>query len=966
MAARNWLRGLVAQKGEGSFGGRIDRIGDRYNRADALASETFISEMQRQGELTASLPTPPQPPAVNNLSYPDSMKAATFREVFSERTHHNEARIVDFIGTTHDLDVAFARGDASLIVHLIKKLGRDFGYSIHLTQRLLSLTHLMPTATDLVVSVRDYTSAFEITKRSIFYVALEDSFDRTRDYLETRRTFVRLARSGRFSNPSRHIIEHHFSPYLTDSDRYWSRAKAFSAYSVIDGAMFALFTSQPEITPNTPQKPKDLRSALGSRIISASQYSPTEGLADAITFSVNTEDEQSGFLYKHSAAWRSDPTIRAFQDAIEQTAGRRFDGDFSIPMVRSALSKSISDDDLRELLTQPSFVPRNDLREELQIGTGRLLQTLLYLEAAERELDFKEIDGDGLLNLLSQTEDVALLTSPLEFSLLLPNREDDKLYELLRATLVYDAGENISTEYDRRAVFEEIVSAEYDGDILGLLQYLYHRSPHVGRYYISTCSDHFLTQLYQLYQSVEAVTAARERILFWYGTHTGDEVLLERARSLALENKLSRLRNDHDANRLYVDAIRLNHWLQENLAAELREIAYQGVDELRAAATLEEATDEVALMRDPSLRLGGLINRAFFEFCSNKSYGLDSYVGRRIRHGTFYGTLTSDVRTTINSFIQKQQLLYPELCLFFKSWLVQYEADIRRFAIEQLQLRSPEKPKGLIIANVNNAEKLLALAMAVDDVKSTLQSAASVPVALDVIHQHCWRLADIDLLSIQFELERLRSERMFIDGRRLPLTGNTFIDDEARSLVRWLNEHFIEKISQITMWFSKPSEVTPSATLEELFNVVVTEAREQVDGFDPQLRLSETTHIRIIGHRYQYVYDALNFVVHNAASHGKRDGELSLQTSVSKSDTHTFIEVEIFSELPTDASPEETRESLLGFMEAPLTDAMVTEGKSGIRKLRLLAASKQEIDSVRASVSDTHVMVGFRVVLVSM
>ncbi|RUW63331.1 hypothetical protein [Mesorhizobium sp. M7A.F.Ca.US.008.03.1.1] len=687
----------------------------------------------------------------------------------------------------------------------------------------------------------------------------------------------------------------------------------------------------------------------------------TTGVFDALNLAATGDllDGQGAFCM--ASAWLSDERLASFYGPIERYAGPRFDGVFGVerPFLESADHDSL----VRSVMAQQGIQPPKAADAAI-IPDDEFQRTLRLVHLVEHGYSLGSCNGLELVTLMNVTQNVPQLLSEAELDAALPSKPEDNLYELIRASLKFESAPKISTEFNMRSATERIVIANFGGSILSLLKFIYKTAPQVAKFYMAMWNESFLIQCYKLYKSAYEVNVASTSILDWYGHQTDDKVLLERARSLALENKLVLIRHDIDSQRLYVDSVRFKQWMFEKLAGPLRQADLTTVDQSIPAQEVK-IDDQIEILIDPSLQVASIIDAAYNEFCCNKAYGVDSYIGRRIRHGTFHGTLIKSASDLVEELLNQcgtDRVNYEHGLRF---WLARFGDEVKLFPRERLQVKSDKKPRGLLVPHVRGAEYNM-LEFSVRQVCESLLSNNSIPEAIDIIFQSCWLLLQPNLTEIQRELERWRGEKLLLkkeDLRRMPEPGAD--DDQARAIVRRVNEKVAETLQQISAWFAAPKETTPSATLQELFQVVRMEVAEQVAGFAPEVSEPEESGTRIVGHRYQYVYDGLYILVHNAARHGQIGGALELSVSEKVDGPVTTIYVTVVSQF--EAGRESySRERIEHEMTAPMDDALVTEGSTGIRKLRALTSAKTDISDVSVSFSPNGVAFTFRLTLTTL
>ncbi|WP_214657780.1 hypothetical protein, partial [Vibrio anguillarum] len=131
-----------------------------------------------------------------------------------------------------------------------------------------------------------------------------------------------------------------------------------------------------------------------------------------------------------------------------------------------------------------------------------------------------------------------------------------------------------------------------------------------------------------------------------------------------------------------------------------------------------------------------------------------------------------------------------------------------------------------------------------------------------------------------------------------------------------------------------PQSVSPKASLNLLYKVVVTEVKQSYPNFSPDTSFEEENDIELIGGAYHVLYDALYVIVFNAAQHGKESGEIFRSFTIDRDESSAFVRVKFDSEI-CDTSNEDSIVDLLtvSLDDDDIDQAQTVENLSGIKKL---------------------------------
>ena len=187
---------------------------------------------------------------------------------------------------------------------------------------------------------------------------------------------------------------------------------------------------------------------------------------------------------------------------------------------------------------------------------------------------------------------------------------------------------------------------------------------------------------------------AQAAILEWRGSKKNDQDAANRAKSHRLNLRLRKVRGAIDETRIYVDPLRFLEWMHERHGAELRSLASL-VDEILSDPDRSiSLNDAVRVAVQPRLRLLDVLNACYEEFCTNKIYGVTSFIGRRIRHGTLHGHLVLEFHPEVQRAIHDFKESAPRFAHFLENWLTQFDAAVKAMATDRIHAKAQGKKLG--------------------------------------------------------------------------------------------------------------------------------------------------------------------------------------------------------------------------------------------------------------------------------
>ena len=227
-----------------------------------------------------------------------------------------------------------------------------------------------------------------------------------------------------------------------------------------------------------------------------------------------------------------------------------------------------------------------------------------------------------------------------------------------------------------------------------------------------------------------------------------------------------------------------------------------------------------------------------------------------------------------------------------------------------------------------------------DAVAASMRERSQLPRSFAAIQEYCWLLFEVDLKRTRDAVEALRRE-FVISVDQPQFTERQDLERRVNDRIRALNTSLQIRFEQVRSWLTRPTNLSPSASVALLFEAVLDEVRQRYPGFQPKLDISGAQDVELLGHRFHFFYDALYILVDNAAKHGMRHGVLGVRVESSSPDDKFFhVSVSVISDLQ---DPEDARVRIDEAMRAEVGDAMMTNIRSGIRKLRGLVDDVEEI-----------------------
>jgi hypothetical protein len=947
---RNLVRGILSAKDESALKGTMERLRREISPDDA----TVVFRILRDSPLAEGLLQPHAfPQTIADVSRLPDFTAGPLQveiAVQSERLQRESARLVEAIALVASINERIIAGDSDGVNFLFLKSTAEFGVSLIVAAKAISFRHMANGSGDKRKSHSDFLAPFTAPRRQVVVGSFEDSVDLDREYLQVRRSFLRFAATNRLNPSDAAIVVDNFS--VLDLSRYdlAQRLQAFGRWGVLDTTAYLFRIRAIFLALGRSEDAALVDANLPTSVADAWEAAFDTIDVQALQTLIGDKDQffERAF-FAHMPAWSEYKTLLGYRLKVEEAIGTRLDGRFSVTKPdASRFADPCSTVD--ELLSRGP--PAASLDRVLPQSSGAFHRTIALIASIETDT-LAPMSGEQLNSLLDQTVDVAGMFSKAEIARFLPRKPSDALYEFLRTAVVNDAEEKEVSNHALRRALQTLVQQRFGSDIVQLLNYVDSERGHVSAHLYNLCSEAFLSELYDIYVEAEDVIEAQASILEWRGTTKNDKDATNRAKSHRLNLRLRKVRGAIDETRIYVDPLRFLQWMHDQYGGELRSLAPLAEEILADPDRSVNLNDAVRVAVQPRLRLLGLLDACYEEFCTNKIYGVTSFIGRRIRHGTLHGHLVLEFQPEVQSAIIEFDGRAPQFARFLENWLTQFDAAVKVMAADNIHVRSKERPKGLIIAKLDEAEKSTIASVMLEAIAISMKDRFQLSVTLGLVQEFCWLLFEVDLKRTRDAVAALRRE-FVIKVDQPQFADRPELARRVNEKIRAINSSLQLRFEQVGSWLTRPTNLSPSASVTLLFEAVLDEVRQRYPNFQPQLNITGKRDIDLLGHRFHFFYDALYILVDNAAKHGKPNGVLGVEIdSWNPDNKHIQVRVSVRSDFE---DPSNACARIDDAMDAEVGDAMVSNYKSGIRKLRSLVEDVEEIVGFERNYDDASVV----------
>jgi len=665
------------------------------------------------------------------------------------------------------------------------------------------------------------------------------------------------------------IIKSFLDPFPSDDHCYLKTLNAFFAFSLFDSLVYILNCERIELpfTLLLHESLKELR-------VEFEKWSEYHPITKSKELSANEYVDQ--FFFRGAFLLGELEWVFKYR-LIHETFYRKDESGYyqrpplQLMLITDYFSEVSSFEDLR-LNHVDNYMINFERYNKKTSGQLENTTALIYL--------LEKIEGDisgfeeAFIKIMTYTHDVGEICPERILTCIL-NTSNNSDVSLIISSLLFIKHKTRKAEHVLRANLQEVILEDFNSDIIAMIVHFYEISPAVTEHFINLCDENFLSKLFGLTERPIDAISNRAEILEWYGITKQDQHYIERAKNLRTDIKISKEKGTIDDSRIYVDTTKYIQWLNDNKInkilnyLEMLDVS-NSVEASNFKANWPKAKSGLTVIDSLASEVLG----CYEEFCVNKLFGVASYLGRRIRHGTFKGTGLKDITDiqNLSKFnVLKANRIFSEN---YSSWIRNYTKMLDDLKNGNLHIHSKNKPNGFLKTELTTKSKIL---MADHLLRDLLNSYLKDPNGSHlpyIIVEYCWRFIEEDLSEIRKLLMEYKSKYGVFNILNHNFNGS--LKRDYQDFASNINSVSAEKFRTISSWFKKPSTVSPTTDIVLLFKAVVSEVKGLINDYEPVVSVCDDQY-EISGGKYFAIYDALYLIIHNAAKHGKRDGNLILE-----------------------------------------------------------------------------------------
>ena len=744
-STRSLLRGLLDRSGTASHSvSTLGRLLESVRRTDLPVVDSLIRKSVLFKHIEPLAEFPMEAPFQDNRGVSLIPAGTIALDYVAYRIAENEEALCDAFDLLNTLNLSIQAGIDELIAITLTQLISRYGHSLTVARKAAFVIGYAPKEALSHKACVDLVSAYGVNGKNYGMMATIDSIGAEFNYLDLKYRFRDFATLDRRAGISNKISQLCFSPIAATQDELVEILSASYEISLIDAAILLLsHHDQGILTVNLPAAVKEAWGQLATMNAGAFAYfSDGNPYLDLWAFrAAPVFIEYNAFRHIRYAL----QTLYALPDEARQNS-------YS-PQFAASFFEGI---ERIEDLVPPEQYQTVAIPEKFDRETaGVLSRSCAVVWLCERDPDFSRITTEGMALLMGQTFEIDRLVSTGLLRRAVASAANP-FVKLILQTLLRAHSSATRDNFTFKDLFQRYVRENHNGDILEFMERVRSLDKKIIHYFVDLLDETMLSQMAFLMESSEAIYETRARLLEWHSDIADDGVTRSKARQLRLDRKIAAVRGVINETRLNIDSVRFRQWIEQNKLTDFSDFVRQSTPALPPISELADrsksGTQFLAAHREPTkLALLALVE-CYEEFCRNSDYGIASFLGRRIRHGTLRGTL-------LNGLPDLDRIELPSTSLAqYESWANEFSSSIDALA-GRLYFRSKTEHKdGLFSAEIDAEQKWQLCLVCLTRIFDQAQQDHGILVVPLLIEQFCWLMFEIELAKVQVSIGEARTK----------------------------------------------------------------------------------------------------------------------------------------------------------------------------------------------------------------
>jgi len=664
-------------------------------------------------------------------------------------------------------------------------------------------------------------------------------------------------------------------------------------------------------------------------------------------------------LYRRSSVFLEYSEFCRFRNDIDRVVGQRL----LAPVMNSTTHWAEDGFNDRTLLRKPSEIFDIDLHNTDTVRIDTFYRTYLFLRFIQNPVNLSVLTSDDIKFIFDNTAGLESLLLEDELKTMHLNASDEAraLISVLALCLYRVKSSDPDIDFDFRKQLEDLIISDYSGDVSSFIDHLAPSSPSVANYIASSLDEVTLQKMYTIVNSPSAAEAVRKDILMSIGVHLNKIDYIIEAESIETRAKVAKLKNYFDASRMFVDSIAMKKWLDSNPSAyteQFKEILPRITAKLSKSRSIvtssgvEATIGFIEFTRTDEYLIEQIAGEAFSEFCRSNEFGIESYLGRRIRHNTLHGVMTSSIDAVLRRSEYNPIIAGTPFGRALAGWENSYKVYIERMRRDFLQFKSESKPNALFNSVMDSDDP--ATKTNLQQLVNTLR-VSGAEMLHDLIISFCWSqiAPQLEIASREIRVTMARDVIQSLDQALLRFNG-----PEEQKIKSALADAIASVFTQVASWFQIPQTGFVPASIPEICNIIDIEHNRPASSTVVTGDKLATKYYGISVHR---IYDCLAVLLQNAFKHGEQGSDVEvkvLSTPIEGTNLHTVV-LSVVSDLPEDGADECVRRVGGALVSSETGSDMVTEGYSGIKKVKFITKVNEGTPTVRYEAAEGKIEIQF-------
>ena len=565
------------------------------------------------------------------------------------------------LGKLNNLIINHEFGEASLEIKLITE---KFGTSHCLLRKVVlvneanevSQDHSHPQDSYLTELLNEAVSDSKVITSSLIHCYQEEQ-----DYLGIKRSIMGLQIQGNSNKYTRDISRLAFHAHAKDIPELSEFIQSNLQSSLLDALIIIKVNSNLLDLANYEY--------IVDSINKLENIAPVLDEIFSINKSIENRDIEYIFL-KQSSAWLESKAVVSYRylvDHFYDTPESEY-FDITSKLIERAGQK-ILPENIVDLLSGDNLIDEGGEVLHIAMSKGTVARSSIFnylVYTKQSELSISEEQLYGLMSKTSDLDRTIHVPSMKNILPMIPSKQAKLILRLLIAKKSKCEVDQITL----KSLMEKTLKETHDGNLINLVDDMSKKSEALAFYLYETCNEDFIARMTRVIRSTGEITKTRAALHTWRGLYSDESLYLDRARNLTINSQIDKIRGEIDDHRIYVDTTRFSEWFVDDISSQM-------------GSLLLIIDNSESLNQAENPQLTDLIDQCFNIFCSNSFFGISSYLGRRIRHGTFRGHIYSSV---INHIENKYSLLLKSnlVDVEWSKWKDNYEKRVTKIIDEKL------------------------------------------------------------------------------------------------------------------------------------------------------------------------------------------------------------------------------------------------------------------------------------------